>query len=350
MQFSATQIAALLQGTIEGNADASVTKFGKIEEAQTGEITFLANPKYTEYLYTTQASIAIVNADLQTNGPITPTLIRVPNAYAAFAQLLQFYTAEINKANTKSGVEEPSFIHATASIGNNVYIGAFVYIGANAIVGDGTKLYPHTFVGDGAKIGKNTTLFAGVKIYHACEVGDNCILHAGCILGSDGFGFAKQDGVYAKIPQIGNVVVENNVEIGANCCIDRATMGSTVLRNGVKLDNMVQIAHNVELGENTVAAGLSAVAGSTKVGKEVIIGAQAGVAGHLKIANHAMINGQAGVSKSISVEGMAVTGSPASEFKSMMRSQAALRNLPEMLNRINQLEKELIALKNNRPS
>ncbi len=350
MQFSATQIAALLQGTIQGNPDATIMQFGKIEEAQPGDITFLANPKYTEYLYTTKASIAIVNADLELTTQVTPTLIRVPNAYAAFAQLLQLYTQEVNKKFTKSGVEEPHYIHPTAKVGANVYIGAFVYIGANAVVQEGSKLYPHTFIGDEAKIGKNTTLFAGVKIYHACEVGSNCILHAGCVVGSDGFGFAKQDGIYAKIPQIGNVVIEDNVEIGANACIDRATMGSTILRNGVKLDNMVQIAHNVELGENTVAAGLSAVAGSTKVGKEVIIGAQAGVAGHLKIANHAMINGQAGVSKSILVEGMAVTGSPASEFKSMMRSQAALRNLPEMVNKINQLEKELQQLKANLPS
>jgi UDP-3-O-[3-hydroxymyristoyl] glucosamine N-acyltransferase len=345
MQFTAQQIAQLINGRVEGNADAAVTNFAKIEEAKPGDLCFLANPKYTDYIYTTQASIAIVNESLQLKQAVVPTLIRVPEAYAAFATLLQFYENMQKQSNQKVGIEQPSYISTTAKIGTNVYIGAFVHIGDHAVIGDNTKIYPNTVIGDKTVIGNNTTIFAGVKIYHDCKIGDRCVLHAGVVVGADGFGFAKSNGVYNKIPQIGNVVIEDDVEIGANTCIDRATMGSTFIRKGVKLDNLIQVAHNVEVGANTVVAGLSALGGSTKIGSEVMIGAQAGLAGHITIANHAMINAQSGVSKSITQEGGTVTGSPAADFKGMMRSQAVIKNLPTLQARVNALERELEKLK-----
>jgi UDP-3-O-[3-hydroxymyristoyl] glucosamine N-acyltransferase len=339
MQFTATQIAQLINGRVEGNTEISVNNFAKIEEAKQGELCFLANPKYTDYIYNTQASIAIVNESLVLKQAVTPTLIRVPEAYAAFATLLQFYESIVKKSTQKVGIEQPSYIASSAKIGTNVYIGAFVHIGDNVVIGDNTKVYPNTVIGDNCIIGNDSTLFAGIKIYHDCVIGDRCVLHAGVVVGADGFGFAKSKGVYNKIPQIGNVIIENDVEIGANTCLDRATMGSTIVRNGVKLDNLIQVAHNVEIGANTVVAGLSALGGSTKIGSEVMIGAQAGLAGHITIANHAMINAQSGVSKSLVQEGAAVTGSPAAEFKGMMRSQAIIKNLPALQARVNQLER-----------
>jgi UDP-3-O-[3-hydroxymyristoyl] glucosamine N-acyltransferase len=346
MQFSAVQIAQMIGGKIEGDENASVHNFAKIEEAKQGDLCFLANPKYTEYIYTTQASIAIVNEDLQLKQAVTPTLIRVKEAYASFAVLLQYYQNMLQHSKQKIGIEQPSFIAESAKIGTNVYIGAFAHIGNNVVIGDNTKIYPNTVIGDDSKIGNDTTIYAGVKIYHECIVGNKCVIHAGAVIGADGFGFAKSAGVYNKIPQIGNVVIADEVEIGANTCIDRATMGSTIIHSGVKLDNLIQVAHNVEVGANTVVAGLSALGGSTKIGSEVMIGAQAGLAGHITIANHAMINAQSGVSKSIVQEGSAVTGSPASEFKGMMRSQVVIKNLPILQARVNELEREVERLKN----
>jgi UDP-3-O-[3-hydroxymyristoyl] glucosamine N-acyltransferase len=347
MQFSAVQIAQMIGGKIEGDENASVHNFAKIEEAKQGDLCFLANPKYTDYIYTTQASIAIVNEDLQLKQAVTPTLIRVKEAYASFAVLLQYYQNMLQQSKQKTGIEQPSFIAESAKIGTNVYIGAFAHIGNNVVIGDNTKIYPNTVIGDDSKIGNDTTIFAGVKIYHECVVGNKCVIHAGVVIGADGFGFAKSAGVYNKIPQIGNVVIEDEVEIGANTCLDRATMGSTIVRKGVKLDNLIQVAHNVEVGANTVVAGLSALGGSTKIGSEVMIGAQAGLAGHITIANHAMINAQSGVSKSITQEGSAVTGSPASDFKAMMRSQAVIKNLPTLQARVNELERKVERLKNS---
>ena len=345
MQFTATQIAQFIQGKVEGDANAIVTNFAKIEEAKQGDLCFLANPKYTDYIYTTQASVAIVNESLELKQAVTPTLIRVQEAYASFAVLLQYYESMMKQSKQKTGIDQPSYIAASANIGQHVYIGAFVYIGENVEIGDNAKIYPNTVIGDGSKIGNDTILYAGIKVYHDCVIGNRCVLHAGVVVGADGFGFAKSNGVYNKIPQIGNVVIEDDVEIGANTCLDRATMGSTFVRKGVKLDNLIQVAHNVEVGANTVVAGLSALGGSTKIGSEVMIGAQAGLAGHITIANNAMINAQSGVSKSIIQEGGAVTGSPAADFKGMMRSQAVIKNLPTLQARVNELERELEKIK-----
>lgn len=277
MEFSAAQIASLLGGTVEGNENITVSNLSKIEEGKAGTLSFLANPKYTNYIYDTDASIVIVNKTLVLEKPIksTCTLIRVDDSYASFAKLLELY----NEFRTqKQGIEQPAFISAKASLGENCYVGAFAYISDNVKIGNNVKIYPHVFIGDNCKIDDNTTLYSGVKIYHDCVIGKNVVIHSNTVIGSDGFGFAPQTGQeFAKVPQIGNVVLEDNIEIGSNCSIDRATLGSTILRKGVKLDNLVQIAHNVEVGDNTVIAGLSGVAGSTKVGKNCMIAAQVGI-------------------------------------------------------------------------
>jgi UDP-3-O-[3-hydroxymyristoyl] glucosamine N-acyltransferase len=341
MQFTATQIAALLQGSIQGDATASVTGFGKIEEAKPGELCFLANPKYNNYIYTTQASIAIVSNTLELSKAVTPTLIRVAEPYAAFAILLQQYETVVKQMNTKSGIEQPSVIHETATIGDNIYIGAFSHIGKNVSIGNNVQIYPGCIIGDNVSIGDNTILYAGVKIYYNCQVGNSCNIHAGVVIGSDGFGFAKSSGIFNKIPQIGNVVIEDDVEMGANCCVDRATMGSTYIRKGVKLDNMVQVAHNVEIGAHTVISGMTALGGSCKIGSGVMIGGQAGIVGHITIADGSMINAQSGVTKAITQANIAVTGSPALEFKNAMKSQAVYKNLPILQARVNALERQL---------
>jgi UDP-3-O-[3-hydroxymyristoyl] glucosamine N-acyltransferase len=345
MQFSAAQIAEWIQGTIEGNPETTVQSFGKIEEAKAGDLSFLANPKYEPYLYTTQASILILGNQQVLKQPVTPTLIRVDEPYLAFAKLLQTYEAFI-KGNP-TGIESPSFIHETANIGESVYVGAFTYIGEQAVVGNGTKIHPGAYLGKNVVIGENTTIHSGVRIYHQCRIGSHVIIHANTVIGSDGFGFApKADGTLEKVPQIGNVVVEDDVEIGAGCTIDRATMGSTRIRRGVKLDNLLQIAHNVDIGENTVIAAQTGISGSTKIGKGVMIGGQAGIAGHIQIAAGTKINAQSGVSKSIRKPNTAVTGSPAYDFTASLRSQAIARNLPEMEKRIQELEMQLQSLLN----
>jgi UDP-3-O-[3-hydroxymyristoyl] glucosamine N-acyltransferase len=347
MQFTAKQIAGLIEGKIEGNPEVAVSSFGKLEEATEGQLAFLANPKYEEFLYSTKASIIIVNNSLELEKKINATLIRVPDAYSSFAVILTEY-AKMARANL-NGIQQPVFINATARMGENVFIGAFSYLGENVILGSNVKIYPQVYLGDNVTIDEGSVLYPGVKIHHDCVVGKNVAIHAGAVIGGDGFGFAPQnDGSFKKVPQIGNVVVEDNVEIGANTTIDRATIGSTRIKAGAKLDNLIQIAHNVEIGNNTVIAAQSGVSGSTKIGKNVMIGGQAGFAGHLQIADGSKINAQSGVGKSIKVPNTAVTGSPAFDYGHALRSQILSRNLPELEKRIKQLEQMIESLKNEK--
>ncbi|MGN6476576.1 MAG: UDP-3-O-(3-hydroxymyristoyl)glucosamine N-acyltransferase [Flavipsychrobacter sp.] len=342
MQFTALQIATLIKGKIEGDPDAKVSHVAKIEEAGAGSLSFIANPKYEEYLYTTNASIIIVNDTLEVLEQVKPTLIRVKDAYSGFASLLEKYN-EIISRKGRNGIEQPSFVSKSASIGKDVYIGAFTYIGENVIIGDNVKIYPGCYIGDNVVVNEDSQLFAGVKIYDGCSIGSRVILHSGAVIGGDGFGFAPQkDGTYRKVPQIGNVIIEDDVEIGANTTIDRATMGSTHIRKGVKLDNLIQIAHNAEIGENTVIAAQTGVSGSTKLGKNCIVGGQVGIVGHIQLADGTRINAQSGLSKSVNEPNQALTGSPAFDYKSSLRSQAICRNLPELQQRIYKLE-EMVA-------
>lgn len=329
MQFSAAQIAIMLNGKTEGDAAVCVDSFGKIEEATNGQLAFLANPKYEDYLYTTEASIIIVNETLELRKPVNATLIRVPDAYSAFAILLEKY--QQIKTQQMSGIQEPVFIDATAKIGERVFIGAFTHIGENVVIADGVKIYPNVYIGNNAIIGEQSILHPGVKVYHNCVLGKNVVVHAGTVIGGDGFGYAPlADGTYKKIPQIGNVIIEDDVEIGANTTIDRATMGSTVIKAGAKLDNLLQIAHNVEIGINAIIAAQAGISGSTKIGNNVMIGGQVGIVGHLQIADGSKINAQSGVSKSIKTPNTVVTGSPAYDYTAALRSQAMLRRLPEL--------------------
>jgi UDP-3-O-[3-hydroxymyristoyl] glucosamine N-acyltransferase len=344
MKFTAQQIASLLQGEIIGNEHATVSTVSKIEESLEGDLCFLANAKYEQYLYTTKATIVLINKSLTPKQSVEATLIQVEDAYASFAKLLRIYE-ETTQSKPKAMIEQPSFIHETANLGTAIYVGAFAYIGEQAVIGDKSQIHAQAYIGDGVKIGKNTCIHAGAKIYRNCEIGDNVIIHAGTIIGSDGFGFAFENGAFQKIPQVGNVIIENNVEIGANCTIDRATMGSTIIRQGAKLDNLIQIAHNVEVGANTVIAAQAGISGSTKIGKYCQIGGQAGIVGHIKIADGTKINAQSGVAKEVKESGVSLTGSPAFDYKSTIKSQIIFRNLPEMQTRITQLEHELKTLK-----
>lgn len=338
MQFTALQIATLIKGEIEGEPDAKVSQVGKIEGATEGTLSFIANPKYEDYLYSSKASVIIINESLKISRPVKPTLIRVKDAYSAFAFLLEKYNEIISRTG-KNGIEQPSFISKTASIGKDVYIGAFTYIGNNVIIGDRVKIYPGCYIGDNVVINEDSRLFAGVKIYDGCSVGSRVLLHSGTVIGGDGFGFAPQkDGTYKKVPQIGNVIIEEDVEIGSNTTIDRATMGSTIIRRGVKLDNLIQIAHNVEVGENTVIAAQTGISGSTKIGKNCIIGGQVGIVGHIQIADGTRINAQSGLSKSVTSSKATLTGTPAYDYKSALKSQAIFRNLPELHKRLLKLE------------
>lgn len=346
MKFSAAQIAMMINGSIEGDAVVSVESFGKIEEAKEGQLSFLANPKYEEFIYSTKASVIIINDGFELKQKISATLIRVADAYSAFATLLSKYQ-EIMQ-HQLSGVQEPCYLSKTASYGDNVFIGAFAYLGDHVKVGNNSKLYPNVYLGNNVSVGNNVIIHPGVKIYHDCKIGNNVTIHAGSIIGSDGFGFAPQaNGTFKKVPQIGNVVIEDHVEIGANATIDRATIGSTLIKSGAKLDNLIQIAHNVEIGNSTVIAAQAGVSGSTKIGNGVMIGGQAGIVGHIQLGDGAKVNAQSGVSKSIEA-GKAVTGSPAYDYTSALRSQAAARKLPEMERRIKELEtlvKQLLAEK-----
>ena len=335
MQFTARQIADLLQGTIEGNPDVSVNKLSRIEEGVPGSISFLANPAYTQYIYNTQASLVIVNRDLELSAPISATLIRVPAADIAFQKLLEMY----NQVKLdKRGISKLAHISETATVGQDIYAGEFSFVGENVRIGNNVKIYPQVYIGDNAVIGDNTTLFAGVKIYSESVIGKNCIIHSGTVIGSDGFRFNPEND-HKKVPQIGNVIIEDDVEIGANCAIDRATLGSTILRKGVKFDNLIHIAHNVEVGEHTYIAAHGVIAGSTKVGKHCMFSGQVGIVGHLQIADNTIITAQSGISKSITKPGEVHMGSPAFDANKYRKAYIHFRNLDTMAQRLSKLEK-----------
>jgi UDP-3-O-[3-hydroxymyristoyl] glucosamine N-acyltransferase len=337
MKFTAQQIATILEGEVFGNPNEEVFKLSKIEEGEKGSLTFLSNPKYQPYLYTTNASIAIVNSTFQPEKELKITLIKVENAYKSFSKLLEFYN-EVK--NNKTGREVPNFISNTATIGENEYIGAFTYIGENVKIGNNVKIYPNCFIGDNTTIGDNCVLHSGVKIYSETQIGNHCKIHSNCTIGSDGFGFAPNaEGNYVAIPQIGNVIIEDYVDIGAGASIDRATLGSTIIRRGVKLDNQIQIAHNVEIGKNTVIAAQTGIAGSTKIGENCMIGGQVGIVGHIVIGNGVKIQAQSGISKSLK-DNEVVQGSPAFGYGDFNKSYVYFRNLPKIAATVNNLEKE----------
>jgi UDP-3-O-[3-hydroxymyristoyl] glucosamine N-acyltransferase len=340
MEFSAGQIAALIQGELEGDPAVKVHNIAKIEEGAAGCISFLANLKYEPYIYTTQSSIVLVSSEFKARKPVNATLIRVKDPYLSFTILLEEYQ-KLSRPE-KSGNEEPSWMGEGSSIGRNAYRGAFSYIGNNCRIGDNVKIYPQVYIGDNVQIGDNTVLYAGVKIYENCIIGQRCTIGAGTIIGSEGFGFAPQaDGTYRNIPQLGNVVLEDFVDIGANTTIDRATMGSTIIRRGVKLDNLIQIAHNVEVGANTVMASQTGVSGSTRVGENCVIGGQVGIVGHIRLANRTSVGAQSGVSKEVKEEGSILFGSPAIEYSNQMKSMVVFKQLPDLMKRVQQLEREL---------
>jgi UDP-3-O-[3-hydroxymyristoyl] glucosamine N-acyltransferase len=343
MEFTAATIAGFLNGEIEGNPDIIVNTVAKIEEGHEGALSFLTNPKYEHYLYTTKSSVVLVNKSFVPSAKVDATLVKVENAYESFASLLRLVDQSRPR---KKGIHPTAIIETSAKIGSDVYIGPYTYIGENCIIGDGCSVYPHVYIGDNTKLGENCTLNPGVKIYHDCLVGESCIIHAGSVIGSDGFGFAPQsESEFMKIPQLGNVIIEDHVEIGANVTIDRATMGSTIIRKGVKLDNLIQIGHNVEVGENTVMAGQSGISGSTKVGKNCMFGGQAGLAGHIKIANGTKIGAQAGILGDVKEENTIILGSPAIDYKQYLKCSVIFRKLPELKVKIDTLEKEIESLK-----
>ncbi|WP_353085453.1 UDP-3-O-(3-hydroxymyristoyl)glucosamine N-acyltransferase [Flavobacterium sp.] len=338
MKFTAEQIAGILNGEVVGNPNAEVSKLAKIEEGIPGSLTFLSNPKYQNYIYTTQATVTIVNKNFEPENPITTTLIKVDDPYQAFSKLLEYY----NQVKLmKSGIEQPSVISEGVTYGDDLYLGSFCYVGKNVKIGNNVKIYPNTFIGDNVVIGDNCVFFAGVRVYSETEIGNNCVIHSGAIVASDGFGFAPhEDGTYSKIPQIGNVILEDDVEIGACTTIDRATMGSTIIRKGAKLDNQIQIAHNVEVGENTVIAAQTGIAGSTKIGKNCMIGGQVGVAGHITIGDNVRIQAQSGIGKSLK-DGEVVQGSPAFTYGDFSKSYVHFRNLPKIVSDLDALKKKL---------
>lgn len=338
MKFTAQQIADILEGDVVGNPNAEVSKLAKIEEGEKGSLTFLSNPKYNPYLYTTKASITIVNKSFVPEKEIDTTLIKVDDSYAAFSKLLEFYN---QVKNNKSGREEPHSISESASIGENEYIGAFAYIGAHVKIGNNVKIYPNTYIGDNVTIGDNCTVYSGAKIYSETVIGNQCTIHAGVILGSDGFGFVPNaGGVYNKVPQTGNVIIEDYVEIGAATTIDRATLGSTIIRKGVKLDNQIQVAHNVEVGENTVIAAQTGIAGSTKIGMNCMIGGQVGFAGHITVGDNVKIGAQSGVTKSVK-SNQVINGTPAFGYTDFQKSYVHFKNLPKMAARIQKIERDI---------
>lgn len=346
MEFSAKQIADILEGKIEGNENVVVNRLSKIEEGVNGSITFLANPKYIDFIYTTKASVAIVGDDFEKSQdlPDTLTLIKVKDAYQSFARLLDHYN---HLKNNKVGIEDPVFIADDSSIGSDVYIGAFAYIGKRTKIAKDVKIYPNVYIGDDVIIGEGAIIYAGCKIYSDTIIGNKCVVHAGAVLGADGFGFApNQENEYSKVAQIGNVILEDFVEIGANTCIDRATLGSTIIRKGTKLDNLIQIAHNCEVGEHTVIAAQTGVAGSTKIGKKAMIGGQVGIIGHLNIADEVKIAAQSGVGNSVKGEGTIIQGSPAIDASKFQRAYVGFRRLPDIMIKLSELEKEIKSLKN----
>jgi UDP-3-O-[3-hydroxymyristoyl] glucosamine N-acyltransferase len=342
MKFTAAQIAGILEGEVVGNPDAEVFKLSKIEEGTAGSLTFLANPKYLNYIYTTEATITIVNTTFVAEHEVKTTLIKVDDAYQSFSKLLEYY----NQVKLmKSGIEEPSVISENVTYGDNLYLGSFSYIGKNVVIGNNVKIYPNCFVGDNVTIGDNTILFAGVRIYSESVIGAHCAMHSGSVIGSDGFGFAPtEDGTFSKIPQIGNVIMEDYVDVGACTTIDRATLGSTIIRKGVKLDNHIQIAHNVEIGENTVIAAQTGVAGSTKIGSNCMIGGQVGIAGHITIGNNVRVPAQSGVGKNIS-DGEIIQGSPSFNYSDYSKSYVHFRNLPKIVAELEEVKRILTKLK-----
>ena len=336
MKFTAEQIAGILQGEVVGNPAVEVFRLSKIEEGSDGSLTFLSNPKYLNYIYSTKASVTIVNDTFVADTELTTTLIKVQDAYAAFSKLLAYYN-EVKQH--KSGIEQPSFIAPTVIYGENLYLGTFSYLGENVVIGNNVKIYPNCFIGDNVVLGNNVTLFSGTKIYSETIIGNNCTIHSGAVIGSDGFGFAPNpDGTYTKIPQIGNVIIEDNVDIGSCTTVDRATMGSTIIRKGVKLDNQIQIAHNVEIGENTVIAAQTGVAGSTKIGKNGMIGGQVGISGHLHIGDNVRIQAQSGIGKNIK-DNEILQGSPAFAYNDFSKSFVHFKNLPKIVAEIKELKK-----------
>ncbi len=338
MKFKAKQIAEILDGEILGNPEVEVSKLSKIEEGESGSLTFLSNPKYHSFLYTTQASITIVNSDFVLEKEVNTTLIKVKDAYKAFSKLLEFYN---QVKNNKLGRETPHFIAESARIGEEEYIGSYAYIGENVTIGKNVKIYPNTYIGDNVTIGDNCILFSGVKIYSESQIGNNCKIHSGCVIGSDGFGFVpNENGEYNAVPQIGNVVIENNVDIGSNSTIDRATLGSTIIREGVKLDNQIQIAHNVEIGKHTVIASQSGIAGSTKIGEHCMIGGQVGIVGHITIGNNVKIQAQSGIGRSLNDDEV-VQGSPAFGYNDYNKSYVYFKKLPDIAKQIHKIEKDL---------
>lgn len=342
MEFTAKQIAEFINGRIEGDENAAINTFAKIEEGTKGAISFLSNPKYTHYLYDTESSVVLVNEDVVLERPVKATLIRVKNAYESVAQLLQLYESMKPK---KTGVSPLASIASSAKVGENCYIAPFACIGENAVVGNGCQIYPHVTIGDGAKVGDNCLFYPNVTVYHGCKIGNNVTIHSGSVIGADGFGFAPNAEGYDKIPQIGIVTIEDNVEIGANTCVDRSTMGSTYLRKGVKLDNLVQVAHNCEVGANTVMSAQVGVAGSTKIGEWCMFGGQVGIAGHAVIGDRVLCGAQAGIAGSIRKGHVTIQGSPAIDAKNFMRSSVVFKYLPEMRQEIEALKKEIQALK-----
>ncbi len=338
MEFSAKQIAELLGGTVEGDENATVFKLAKIEEGETGSLSFLANPQYTPYIYDTDASIVIVSNDFVPEKSVKTTLVRVADAYASFAQLLEMYN---NLRHDKHGIDAQAAVSESANIGNDVYVGAMTFIGDNTSVGENTKIYPTSFIGDNVKIGKNCIIFSGVRIYADCEIGDNVTLHSGVVIGGDGFGFApNSENSYDKVAQIGNVIIHDHVEVGANTTIDRATLGSTIIRKGVKIDNLIQIAHNVDIGENTVIAAQTGIAGSTKIGKNCMIGGQVGIIGHLTIGDNVKIAAQSGIGHNVK-DGDIMQGSPAFNVRDYKKSYVYFRKLSQMAEDIDQLKKQV---------
>ena len=336
MKFTANQIAGILDGEVEGNAEVEVSKLAKIEEGTSGSLTFLANPKYKPFLYTTKASITIVDKDFVVENEIDTTLIRVDDAYKAFSKLLEYYNQV--KMN-KMGIEQPVFLSESAQHGADIYIGAFSYIGENVQIGDNVKIYPNVYIGDNVTIGNNVTVFAGSKIYSESVIGNDCVIHSGAIIGADGFGFAPdENGQFQKVPQTGNVIIEDHVDVGAGTTIDRATLGSTIIRQGVKLDNQIQIAHNVEIGKNTAIAAQTGIAGSTKIGENCLIGGQVGIVGHITIGNNVRIQAQSGIGRNVK-DNEVLQGSPALNYGDYNKSYVHFKNLPKIVDRLNDLEK-----------
>jgi UDP-3-O-[3-hydroxymyristoyl] glucosamine N-acyltransferase len=343
MEYTAEMIAGLLNGKVEGDPGTRVHTIAKIEEGKPGALSFLANPKYEQYIYTTGSSVVLVRTDFRPVREVKATLIRVEDPYQSVARLLQIYEAA---RPVPKGIHPTAVIDETASVAEDVYLGAYAVVSANAVIGSGSCIYPHTWVGDGVKVGRNCTLHAGVRVYSDCVIGDNCILHAGTVIGADGFGFAPvADSNFMKIPQIGNVVIEDNVEIGANTCIDRATMGSTMIQSGVKLDNLVQLGHNVVIGANTVIAAQTGIAGSTKVGKNCMIGGQVGIVGHLTIADGCRSGSQAGIIGAVREEGSTVVGTPSLDSRKFMKSYAFFARLPELNRKVDEMAKTVEELK-----